>query len=225
MIVVNDLMRPESLRGVRGFIFDCDGVLIDSYAANISYYNWFRERFDLPPMTPEDELYTHTNNTLDSFRRILPPERFREAMALRAAFDYREVLRKVRREPGLRRLLEWMRAFGFRLGINTSRMDTMGYVLPYADLEGFFRPVVTSLTTGRAKPDPGGVFHILQCWGLSRKDVAFIGDSSVDERTAKAAGVRFWSYGNRDLDAELFIPDYFALLRALKRAYPGRTNS
>lgn len=221
MIVVNDLMRPELLQGLRGFIFDCDGVLIDSYAANVWYYNWFRRHFGLPLLTPEEERYVHTNTTLESFQRILPPQRYAEALALREVFDYRDAVRFVRRQPGLRRLLSWLRHRGFHLGVNTSRMDTMGIVLAHADLEDFFRPVVTTLTTGRAKPDPDGVYYILQNWGLSREDVAFIGDSVVDERTAKAAGVRFWAYGDENLDAEMFVPDYFTLLRVLKRAYPG----
>ncbi len=121
MIIVNDLMRPEVLAGIRGFIFDCDGVLIDSFAANVWYYNHFRAHFGLPPMSPEEERYTHTRNTFDSFRHILPPERYEEAMRMRETFDYRLVLPHVRREPGVRGLLLWLRSRGFRLAVNTSR--------------------------------------------------------------------------------------------------------
>jgi len=41
------------LRRYKGFIFDCDGVLIDSLQANVVYYNRYRTRFGLPPMSPE----------------------------------------------------------------------------------------------------------------------------------------------------------------------------
>ncbi|WP_027174883.1 HAD family hydrolase [Desulfovibrio aminophilus] len=221
MIIVNDLMRPEVLAGIRGFIFDCDGVLIDSFAANVWYYNRFRAHFGLPPMSPEEERYTHTRNTFDSFRHILPPERYEEAMRMRETFDYRLVLPHVRREPGVRGLLLWLRSRGFRLAVNTSRADTMDHILSHADLTGFFRPVVTALTEPRPKPASDGVLRILSDWRCPREEVVFIGDSVVDERTARAAGVRFWSYGDERLDAEVMIPDFFTFLRNLRRAYAG----
>ena len=219
MFLVNDLMHPGILAGAQGFIFDCDGVLIDSLAANIWYYNHFRARFGLPPMSLEEEHFTHTRNTFDSFRRILPPELYDEAMRLRREFDYRLVMPHVRREPGVRRLLSWMRRQGFHLAVNTSRADTMDLVLGHTDLTDFFRPVVTALTVSRPKPAPDGVLRILSDWNCPRERAVFIGDSVVDERTAKAAGVRFWSYRDESLDAEACIPDYFTLLRCLRRAY------
>ncbi len=221
MVLVNDFMRPGLLAGARGFIFDCDGVLIDSLGANIWYYNHFRSRFGLPPMTPEEEHYTHIHNTFDSFRRILPPERYDEAMLLRREFDYRLVMPHVRLEPGVRRLLAWMRARGFLLAVNTSRADTMDMILEHTGLTGFFRPVVTAFTASRPKPAPDGVYRILSDWGCPREQAVFIGDSVVDERTAQSAGVRFWSYRDPQLAAEACIPDYFTLLRCLRRAYPA----
>lgn len=44
------LLFPDGLRGV---IFDCDGVMIDSRAANDEFYNRVLAYFGLPPMTPE----------------------------------------------------------------------------------------------------------------------------------------------------------------------------
>ena len=221
MILANDFMRPGVLAGAAGFIFDCDGVLIDSLAANVWYYNHFRARFGLPPMSPEEEHYTHTRNTFDSFRRILPPELYGEAMRLRQEFDYRLVLPHVRRELAVRRLLIWMRRRGFRLAVNTSRADTMDLILEHTGLTDFFWPVVTALTASRPKPAPDGVQRILSDWNCPREKVVFIGDSVVDERTAKAAGIRFWAYRDPNLDAEVCIPDYFTLLRCLRRAYPA----
>lgn len=49
------LLFPDGLRGV---IFDCDGVMIDSRAANDEFYNRVLAYFGLPPMTPEQEAYS-----------------------------------------------------------------------------------------------------------------------------------------------------------------------
>lgn len=38
--------------------------------------------------------------------------------------------------------------------------------------------------------------------------MAFLGDSSVDEDTAKNAGVSFWAFKNPELSGELLVPDF-----------------
>jgi phosphoglycolate phosphatase len=209
-----------ALRRYRGFIFDCDGVLIDSFVANTVYYNKYRTHFGLPPMCPEDEIYTHIQNVYDSLRRIVPAEHYEEALAYRSQIDYKDMLPFLSREPGIRKLLGWLKAQKFLLGVDTNRMDTVHLVFKAVDLEGYFSPVMTVANTAAPKPDPDGVRQILEAWGLSREDVVFLGDSSVDEQTAKNAGVDFWAFKNPDLDAQLFVPDFPTLLETLKRAWP-----
>jgi len=210
----------SALRRYRGFIFDCDGVLIDSFVANTVYYNKYRTHFGLPPMSPEDEVYTHIQNVYDSLRRIVPAERYEEAMAYRSQIDYKDMLPFLNREPGIRRLLGWLKAKEFLLGVDTNRMDTVHLVFKAVDLENYFSPVMTVANTAAPKPNPDGVRQILEAWGVGREDVVFVGDSSVDMDTARNAGVDFWAFKNPDLEAELLVPDFAALLDALKRAWP-----
>jgi phosphoglycolate phosphatase len=195
-------------------------VLIDSFVANTVYYNKYRTRFGLPPMSPEDEHYTHIQNVYDSLKRIIPAELYEEALAFRSQIDYRDMLPFLTREPGIRRLLAWLRAGGFRLGVDTNRMDTVHLVFKAVDLEGYFEPVMTVANTAAPKPDPDGVAQILAAWGLGREEVAFLGDSSVDEQTARNAGVPFWAFKNMALAADLSIPDFPTLARAFARAWP-----
>ena len=96
----------------------------------------------------------------------------------------------------------------------------MHLVFEAVDLKGYFDPVMTVANTAAPKPDPDGVRQILEAWGMSRDEVAFLGDSSVDEHTAKNAGVSFWAFKNPDLEAELLVPDFPTLLAALKQAWP-----
>jgi len=79
---------------------------------------------------------------------------------------------------------------------------------------------MTVANTAAPKPDPDGVRQILEAWNLGREDVVFLGDSSVDEHTARNAGVDFWAFKNPDLDADLLVPDFPALLEVLRRAWP-----
>lgn len=217
---VTDTLDLASLRRFRGFIFDCDGVLIDSFVANVAYYNMYRTRFGLPPMSPEEEMFTHTQNVFDSIRRIIPEELYGAAMEYRKLLNYRDILPFLRREPGVRRLLSWLKNARFALGVNTNRTDTTGMVFEAVDLEGFFEPVMTAGVAPRPKPDPGGMYAILEAWGMGAGEVVFIGDSDVDEMTARNSGVAFWAYKNPALAADLHVPDFGFLLHALRRAWP-----
>lgn len=220
MPVLTDQLDAAFLRGVRGFIFDCDGVLIDSYLANSAYYNTFRTRYGLAPMSPEEEMYTHTQNVFDSLRRIVPPEHYEAAMEYRKQIDYRSILPYMRREPGVRRVLSWLKDARFRLGVNTNRTDTTSMVFEAVDLLGFFDPIMTAGVAPRPKPDPAGMLSILDAWGLPAHEVVFVGDSDVDEKTARNSGVPFWAFKNPELGADLHVPDFATLLRALRRAWP-----
>lgn len=217
---LTDRTDASFLRGVRGIIFDCDGVLIDSYEANRAYYNQYRKHFGLPPMNKEEADATHILNVFESIRRIIPEEHYEAAVAYRGKLDYRDIVPYLRAEPGVRRFVRWLAAAGLLLGVNTNRMDTMPLVLEAIDLVGMFHPVMTSATVKRSKPDPEGVENILAAWGVGRSEVAFLGDSSVDERTARNAGVPFWAFKNPELEADLHVPDFPTLQRAFGRAFP-----
>jgi len=87
--------------------------------------------------------------------------------------------------------------------------------LRHFEIDRFFAPVISAGSLKRPKPDPEGVHRILDAWGLPLDRVAYIGDSALDERSAAAAGVPFWSYKNPGLAAAMFIPDFDTLRTCL----------
>ncbi len=203
---------------VRGIVFDCDGVLLDSLDANAWYYNAIRKRVGLGPMSPEDAAYVHAHHVYESLRRILPGDLYEKGLEARKEFDYSDVLPHLRLEPGLIELLSWLKSTRVLMGVNTSRTDTMDMVAGYWGLHHYFMPVVTSFKVRHPKPHPESLHHILAMWRLGRGDIVFVGDSSVDQTTARRAGVRFWAYKNPSLDADLHVPDFMALKGGLMRA-------
>ena len=218
MTGLEDFTRPGVFAGVRGIVFDCDGVLLDSLAANVWFYNAIRARFGLGPMTPEDAAYVHSHHVYESLRRILPGELYDKALAARRDFDYRGVLPHLRLEPGLTDLLSWLKSLGLPLGVNTSRTDTMDMVAGHLGIDHYFTPIVTSFKVRHPKPHPESLHLILEMWRFRPGDIVFVGDSAVDEGTAERAGVRFWAYKNPGLKADLHVPDFMALKAGLMRA-------
>lgn len=219
MITVNHLMSPIPFLDVQGVIFDCDGVLVDSYDGNTFYYNWFKDQFGLPVMNDEEMDYVHAHNVFASLKFILPEEHWEAAFALRPSFDYRLVLPHIRPEPGIFGFLELLRDLGIRMAVNTSRTDTTDMLLNHVDMSGYFNPVIASVSVANPKPHPEGVNAILDAWNMYPDEVVYIGDSSVDERTARAAGVPFWAYGTEKLDADLYIPEFPTLTAIFRQAF------
>ena len=61
--------------GLTGIIFDCDGVMIDSRAANAIFYNKVLAALGLPPLTPEQDAYTFMATARQALEYIVPPAR------------------------------------------------------------------------------------------------------------------------------------------------------
>ncbi|MFW5837839.1 MAG: HAD family hydrolase, partial [Desulfovibrionaceae bacterium] len=157
MIHLGELASPALVRGVRGVIFDCDGVMVDSLQANVVFYNWFKEQCGLGPMDAEEVRYVHAHSVRASLAHIIPEELHGRAEKLRSKIDYRDLLPYIRREPGLASLLTVLRSQRIRLAVNTNRTTTMELLLDHLGLQCFFSPVVTAGKVSQAKPHPEGV--------------------------------------------------------------------
>lgn len=218
-LLASEFTPEEVVAGLTGIIFDCDGVILDSFGSNRHFYNLIRTHFGLPLMTPAQEAFVHAHPVTTSVAHVVPPGCLEEAMAISKALDYREVLPHVQLYDGVLELLRTLRDLGFRLAMNTNRTSTIDLVFEHFGLGGLFDPVVTANLVAKPKPHPESVLRILSQWGSAPERVAYIGDSSLDEQAATGARVRFWSYRNEALSARLHVDDFHALRRRIMASY------
>lgn len=196
---LTDFLRRTFGESPEGVIFDCDGVLVDSCAANVRYYNLVREGLGLPPITPDQERYVQMSTAEQALDAIIPKALRPALREVAARISYRrDILPLLRPSGGLRELLDACRSRGIRLGVHTNRLDGMGDLLEKCDLEGMFDPVITA-ACGHPKPDPHGTLLIVRQWALPPDRLLFVGDSTTDRDAAAAAGVPFLAYRNPDL--------------------------
>ena len=206
-------------QGLGGVIFDCDGVIIDSRAANDLYYNRILAHFGLPPMTPEQERFSFMATARQALEHILPDELHGQIdhVTSEVVVYRRDILPLLRLCEGFREMVGWLHAHGVRMAVDTNRTHIgMQTVLDIFGLPPYFNPVVAADTPGiLPKPSPQGPEHILAVWKLPPERVLFVGDSPHDGRAAGAAGIPFASFGNEELAGDIVAVNYAALRAAL----------
>lgn len=94
--------------------------------------------------------------------------------------------------PGVGECLRAFAARGTLLGIVSTKLGCL--LRASLDKYGFsqyFRSVLGGDEVKTPKPDPEGLLRMLSLLGVEKRDLLYVGDSLVDEKTAEAAGVDF----------------------------------
>lgn len=207
------------MNGIRGIIFDCDGVLFESRRANLAYYNAILDSLGEPPVEESDPVRMHLCHTAASprvFAELLGEERAGQALALAAGLDYRQFIPWMQPEPGLIDALAAL-ASRYPLAVATNRGYSMPQILTHFALAEYFRVIVTSRDVPRPKPSPDMLHEAARRLGLSERELLFVGDSELDQAAARAAGMRFANYRG-GLEADLNIANHDELVHLFCRA-------
>ncbi len=198
-------MLQSSTQSIQVVAFDCDGVMFDSARANMAYYNAVLAHFGRPPMTAEQFAYAHMHTGDGVIRYLFPDDaQFQAAQAFRRQMGYLEFIQYMQIEPHLKQLLSHLRP-ACKTAIATNRTDTMPRVLAENGLTDAFDLVVTAMDVAKPKPDPEQLVKIMDHFGVTARQVVYIGDSELDQMAADAAGIPLIAYGNRKLQAHFHI--------------------
>jgi len=191
---------------IRLVIFDCDGVLFDTFEVNRTYYNRILSHFNRPEMTGEQIAYVHMHAVNHSLAYLFQDndEEREAAEAFRKSMSYADFLKYMEPEPYLKPLLKKLRP-RYRTAIVTNRTDTMNRVLNEFDLKGDFDLVVTAFDVPRPKPYPDGLIKTLEHFKVSPSQAIYVGDSEVDETAAKEAGVPLVAFNNPSLSGAYHV--------------------
>lgn len=193
-------INPKSLRAdfssIRLLIFDLDGTLIDSRLDLVYSVNATLEHLGRAPLAHEVIESYVGNGVAALVHRALGPGAFEEQVKHAQEFflDYyrAHMLDNTILYPGVREALE---ALGGRsMAVLTNKPVRFSEeILKGLDAARYFRFVYGGNSFSCKKPDPVGVQTLLRDLGASVNEAMMIGDSAVDVRTARNAGI--WSCG------------------------------
>jgi HAD superfamily hydrolase (TIGR01509 family) len=188
------------LRGSGGYkavIYDCDGVMFDSFDANLLFYQRIMESMGRPLLDIADKEHMRVLHTYAN-REVLAyffPEGAELSKALQTAseIDYCDLVPYMAMEAGFRETLDKLKG-RVELAVCTNRSTSMDMVLDSFDLSGYFSCVMTASRVKNPKPHPEPLLKVLEYYGIEPSEALFVGDSEVDSMAASAAGVPFLSY-------------------------------
>ncbi len=207
----------KEIRKLKCVIYDCDGVLFDSFEANTKLYNDLCAWVGRVPLKREEMQYVHTHTVFEAIHFIFGKEDNLEKKALESIkqVDFRNYIVHLKMEPHLVEALEELKKKEIFRVINTNRTTSMKHIMERFGLGPYFDMVVTALDVKNPKPHPESIEKIMAALRLRKEEAVFVGESDVDKQTAESSGVRFIAYKNREIANDLYIEDHLDLLHLI----------
>ena len=175
-------------------IFDLDGTLVDSKQDLANAVNAARGHMGLEPIDGP-LISTYVGDGAPTLIRRAMPEGTSEADLARALEFFLQYygehkLDCTRPYPGVPEALERLARGGVRMAVLTNKpVRVSGSILEGLGLRPYFARVYGGNSFEQKKPHPVGVETLLAELGVAPERAMIVGDSAVDVRTARNAGV------------------------------------
>ena len=189
----NALPRGDALRLI---ILDCDGVLFDSFDANVAFYDSILAALGEPPLDEGGRDLCHRLSGPQLWDHLYGGSPLHgRAKEIAARADYTPFYALMRPMPALEDTLARLSAH-CPLALATNRGRTVGGVLQSFRLERYFAIRVGILDVARPKPAPDVLLACLERAAIGPDAAVFVGDTLVDRDAAAAAGVSYVGVGD-----------------------------
>ncbi len=192
----------------KAVIFDLDGTLTDTLKSIWKSANLALADVGLPPFDIDRYRYFVGDGAAELVKRALIADGDKELVLFdKMSESYRKHFEKyvnyeVRPYEGIRELLHALKEKGILLAVNSNKpQDRTVNVIEENFGKGTFDILVGQSDERARKPAPDGVFHIMERLGLMKDEVIYLGDTCVDMKTGRSAGVftigALWGFRDR----------------------------
>ena len=193
----------------KAVIFDLDGTLADTIASITYCGNLALSRFGLPSFGEEDYKHFVGDGAAMLIRRALLAagderlEHFEEVYNTYLEIFAKDCMYQVKPYEGICALLEELKRLSVRIAVLSNKPDADSIRVVEALFgKGYFDFVQGQREDIPRKPDPAGVYRIMEAFGLPAGDFLYVGDSGVVMKTGRAAGIFtvgvLWGFRDRE---------------------------
>lgn len=192
----------------KAFIFDLDGTLADTIPDLTDAVNFTLEKFGYPDRTREEIVSFIGNGQRMLVKRSLPENARDDSIVDECEKIYtkrytQNLVVKTELYPNVMKTLELLRSHGARLGVVSNKSHEHVTAMINALFGEDFFDVIVGAGPFPRKPEPDSALFAAKKIGISPSDIAFVGDSDVDIKTAKNAGMFAlgvsWGYRSREV--------------------------
>lgn len=189
-----------NLKDCKAFIFDMDGVLVDS--ENI-YKVIEKELFDEVGVNIDHEEHIAYQGCSNPVMWGLIKEKHRLSHSLdhlvgiteEKVINYFSCLPVIEPMPGIVDLLKYLKKRGIKLALaSSSTIDVIRIILARTGLGIFFDAVADCIEAGAGKPDPAIFLLAQKKLGIAKENCVVIEDSTIGIKAALAAGIACIAY-------------------------------
>lgn len=184
---------------IKAIIFDVDGVLIDSFEANVEYFKNMFEAAGYVAPTPEE--YRHMFHlSMDDLIRLIAKnpdnDEFQRIRNIGKKVEY--PLEKMGLTFGSEETIKKL-SEKYQLGIVTGRHESgVEVYLKHSNLKEYFKTVIHYGHYKNPKPHPEPLLVALGKLGLTPNEAVYVGDQKTDLESAREAGIPFILYSEFD---------------------------
>ena len=196
----------------RAIIFDLDGTLLDTIGDLADSINAVLSENGLPNRPRNEFRYIIGDGMEMALRRLLPESMHNPSM-LKSFVDMVRDEYSVRWNstsmpyPGIPGLLDYLKRKDIRTAVLSNKPHDFTVLMIESILDRWqFDSVLGLSDRFPRKPDPASTLFTARALEVDPPDIIFLGDTSIDMKTARAAGMfaagALWGYRERDeLDA------------------------
>lgn len=202
-------------------IFDLDGTLVDSSVDITNAINHAIEPAGIAPLTTKKVISMVGYGITQLVEGIVPPE-FSEEVLKRFLQHYSgHIIDNTRPYPGVTETLS--KLGNYKKSVISNKKEALSKeVMDRLGLSGFFDFILGSDSTTERKPSPEPIYKALKQAGVTKNEAIIIGDSDIDIKAGKAAGIKTLAvtYGFRKKEdltgADHIIDSFEELISVLK---------
>ncbi len=200
---------------IKAVIFDVDGTLLDSFEANLKFFQDLMAAAGYAMLTREQyQVMYHMNMraVIEMLLQFVSQDEIERVWKLGRSRAVAYPLQLVHMSEGTAETIEIL-SERYLLGIATSRLKENVYeVSELAALRRYFRVTIGYEDTLEHKPDPAPL--LLAAWrlGVSPEESVYVGDAPTDLQAARAAGMKMILYSKHPVAGADAATDSFVRL-------------
>ena len=178
----------------RTVIFDLDGTILDTIEDLAAAGNWVCRQHGWPEHTV-DRFKAMVGHGIPNLVSQFTPESCRSPLLIASALSQftnyygAHNMDKTAPYPGVVALLDRLKGAGVRMAVLSNKDHSLAPAIIEGYFPGVFAFVQGALEGVPTKPDPTLLHRLMGEMGATPADTLFVGDSSVDIRTARNGGL------------------------------------